>query len=267
MAERTKMSVTGRTAVKVTLVLLTGLAWCCQPGAAMATDSKPAAAYERKIERLVADLGADSYLVREQAQAELVKIGSPAIQALARALDSDDLEVVQRAEKALAEIRKHAAEQADRRIKRNLLWEVQLRSGLDGSPAVVGDTVFFSGTAGGLQAVDARIGKRLWEFGTKPGCSFLAAGGKVYAANREGQLHSLDAKTGKVDAKFRAEALAGAPALADGVIHALSTKGAVLALTPTRVGPSGGRKWGPSGAGCARSWGRRPSMSLPPMVS
>ncbi len=64
---------------------------------------------KQRIERLIESLGADgegSYEVREKAQRELEKIGTPAIPALEQAAKSDDLEVASRATDALATIRK-----------------------------------------------------------------------------------------------------------------------------------------------------------------
>ena len=50
-----------------------------------------------RIERLVRQLGHDKYVLREQAQEELTRIGAPAIDALNNALASDDVETVMRA--------------------------------------------------------------------------------------------------------------------------------------------------------------------------
>ncbi|KPK82966.1 MAG: hypothetical protein AMJ81_08725 [Phycisphaerae bacterium SM23_33] len=208
---------------------LAALACCFRPAGAGAAGSKDAAADETKIQRLVGDLGADSYRLREQAQAELVKIGPPAVKALEEALKSADMEVRQRSQKALAEIRKNAAEQASRDVLKSVLWSCRVPAGLAGPLAVAGGAVVFSRADGNLEAVDARTGKRLWEFASKAEFGFLAAQGAVYAFDKDDELCRLEPKTGKLDPKFRCKVIAGTPALAEGVIYAPTVFGTFVA--------------------------------------
>src|SRR5438105_2095194 len=54
-----------------------------------------------RIEKLIAQLGDDSFNVRQKASAELVALGNVAVPLLSQATRSDDIEVVRRAEKCL----------------------------------------------------------------------------------------------------------------------------------------------------------------------
>jgi hypothetical protein len=58
-----------------------------------------AAPNDKKIERLVKQLGSDKFKEREAATKRLVAIGEPALGALRKALTSDDREVRNRARK------------------------------------------------------------------------------------------------------------------------------------------------------------------------
>lgn len=78
------------------------------------TDPKPDASEEEKaraarlaaqVAKLIKDLGSEDWGTRENAQAELVKIGEPAEKALEAAAGSQDAEVAQRARAALLSIR------------------------------------------------------------------------------------------------------------------------------------------------------------------
>ncbi len=68
---------------------------------ALGTDSDEIA----QIEKLVKQLGHDKYVLREQAQDELTRIGAPSLDALASALVSNDVEIVMRARYLLSAIK------------------------------------------------------------------------------------------------------------------------------------------------------------------
>ncbi len=68
---------------------------------ALGTDSDELA----QIEKLVKQLGHDKYVLREQAQDELTRIGAPSLDALASALVSNDVEIVMRAHYLLSAIK------------------------------------------------------------------------------------------------------------------------------------------------------------------
>lgn len=73
--------------------LLTGK---LSPGAAAAADEAAMKAADERIAKLIRQLGAEQFLVRERAQAELERIGVSAFDALDEARDSDDIEVAMR---------------------------------------------------------------------------------------------------------------------------------------------------------------------------
>ena len=73
-------------------------------GAAKPAATQPTAAEKVKIDKLVAQLGSDTYAVREAAQKGLIKIGPPAMAGLSAAVRSNDLEVRTRARAALKAI-------------------------------------------------------------------------------------------------------------------------------------------------------------------
>jgi hypothetical protein len=62
-----------------------------------------------EIDRLIADLGSDDFVLREAATKTLIKIGDDALEALKKALDSRDAEVVDRARRILRTIESQAA--------------------------------------------------------------------------------------------------------------------------------------------------------------
>ena len=67
------------------------------PPAARADEGARADELNAKIERLIKQLGHDNYVLRERAQTELKEIGLPAIDALAEAQNSRDIEIEMRA--------------------------------------------------------------------------------------------------------------------------------------------------------------------------
>src|SRR5262245_22290577 len=60
---------------------------------------------QQRIERLIAQLGAQDYFVRERAQQELAKIGFKAFDALSAAEDHDDIEIAARAKFLVRQMR------------------------------------------------------------------------------------------------------------------------------------------------------------------
>ncbi|HXG61332.1 MAG TPA: PDZ domain-containing protein [Planctomycetota bacterium] len=75
-----------------------------------------------RIEKLIQDLGAPEYEVREKAQKELVEIGSAALPALRKALEDSDAERAHRARKAIDEIERRARKpgEGDRSVRSEL---------------------------------------------------------------------------------------------------------------------------------------------------
>jgi len=69
----------------------------------------PSAAETKQIAKLISDMGADDYATREAASKAVLKYGSKALAQLKAATGSKDAEVVQRAETAIAAIRRGGA--------------------------------------------------------------------------------------------------------------------------------------------------------------
>ncbi len=82
------------------------------------SDDRPSAAELKSIRKLIADMGADDFGVREAASKNVLKYGRKALPALKEAAKSKDAEVVQRAEAAIS-----AIEGGDRR--RQILAELR----------------------------------------------------------------------------------------------------------------------------------------------
>jgi hypothetical protein len=76
-------------------------------------DPPAAAPPEQQIRRLVEALGDMNYFVRQKAEGDLAKVGFPAIDALTEATDSDDMEIVARAERLLRVIKGKWAQPGD----------------------------------------------------------------------------------------------------------------------------------------------------------
>lgn len=83
--------------------LLLALLWAMLPGLLPAAAAEDSAAGEH-IARLVARLGSESFVEREEAARTLDTIGAPAVPALRKALVSEDLEVRRRAAQVLRRI-------------------------------------------------------------------------------------------------------------------------------------------------------------------
>lgn len=74
----------------------------CLFAAVPPADARPA---QQEIRRLIARLGDKDYFVRQKAEQDLAKIGFDAVDDLADALDSDDMEIVARATRLLRTIK------------------------------------------------------------------------------------------------------------------------------------------------------------------
>ncbi len=218
--------------VAVLAVCLLGL-----PGWAQQEPAAPPQA--ERIAKLVAALGDSSYQVREQSQKELIEIGPPAVAGLETAARSDDQEVRQRAEKALAEIRAEAARRATQAAAKNVLWMKWLDAGVVGSPAVAGRAVVCVGQDDRARAVEASTGKELWELGADTLPHLAAAGQTIYLCDYQGRLLALDAATGKSREKFSCEGVHGPPAVAGKVIYVRGVDSTLRALDAE----TGRQKW------------------------
>lgn len=91
-------------AVVCLLIAATG-AWCAENTGSSARTETRAAVLNEQTARLIRRLSDDNYAAREEASAQLVEIGDHALPALAKARESDDPEVAQRASAAEMMIR------------------------------------------------------------------------------------------------------------------------------------------------------------------
>ena len=210
-------------------------AWPAVP--AQAAEAK---ADDARIRELVGRLGADDYRTREQAQAELVKVGPSAIPPLEKALaETSDPEVKLRAGQILPELRKQAAKLMAARIKENLLWTEPLAEPVNGRLVAAGGCVLVQGRTGKITAVDIATRKVGWQAAGKKDVPAIVAGTVAYVVSPAGDLEAIDLKTGKATDGFKAGAVSGEPVLADGVIYALGSDKVFRAMD----GRTGECKW------------------------
>ncbi|OPX25005.1 MAG: hypothetical protein B1H04_00910 [Planctomycetales bacterium 4484_123] len=212
------------------LVLWLAPARAAEPGSA------PAGADPARIGRLVEQLGAEKYHLRQQAEEELIRIGPPAVKALERALKSDDAEVRARAAKALAQIRKGAFRRRCEAVQQNLLWRAPLAEGASDGPVVAGGTAMCMLLDGRAYAVDAATGKKLWEAACRPDGGLLAREAVVYLVSPAGVLKALDAGTGRAVKDFKGPEVAGRPSLCGGIIYAAAKTGKALLAVDAATG-------------------------------
>src|SRR5215210_2465534 len=78
-------------------------------------------------------------------------------------------------------------------------WIFETRGDVSSQPTVVGGVVYFGSWDGKQYAVDAKTGKKIWEFEagypSRSGASY--ADGTIYFGDVGGRLFALDAKTGE----------------------------------------------------------------------
>ena len=99
---------------------------------------------------------------------------------------------------------------------------------LHGQPTVTPDALYVSDTRGGLYAVDALEGTRLWRIQSDSiiVAAGLAAGDRLYFGTQDGLLHAVDRFTGEPLWELSLGAPLGAQlAFADGVIYARTSDG------------------------------------------
>ena len=103
-----------------------------------------------------------------------------------------------------------------------LKWVFLTEGGVQTSPAVVDDIVYFGCADKNFYAVDIRTRKEIWKFKTEGHiCSSPAvADGVVYFGCADKNFYALDAKTGKEKWKFETtDEINSSPAVADGVVY------------------------------------------------
>ncbi len=204
-----------------------------------ASVASAAPADEKAIAKLIEQLGANDYKVRQQAQKDLVKIGRPAIPQLEQALKSADAEVQQRAEKALADIRKGSFGRASEAIARQIIWKIETSGTLARPPARSGDRLVTLSQAGVLRALEAANGAEAWKVKANPAYAPAVAGPTVYYVGAAGRLEAIGVKSGKALAGFAGPKAKGVPVVAGGVVYVVADSKKLLALDAK----TGGKKW------------------------
>ncbi len=88
-------------------------------------------------------------------------------------------------------------------------WIFETEGDVSSQPIVVGGVVYFGSWDGKEYAVDAKTGKKIWEFEDTPSNSSRSgaayANGVLYYGDVSGRLYALDAKTGALKWKTRVD--------------------------------------------------------------
>lgn len=120
-----------------------------------------------------------------------------------------------------------------------------IREGWDlwvSSPTVADGRIFIGGGDGGIHAVQASTGQRLWTFKTpqKVRSTPAVVEGRVFVGGFDGHVYALEAATGKECWRFQTGGpVQGSPAVAGGTVFVGSRSAAVFALNAT----TGALKW------------------------
>jgi outer membrane protein assembly factor BamB len=87
---------------------------------------------------------------------------------------------------------------------REIAWKVDVKSPVTSAPTVFGDTVFFGCEDGNVHALEASTGKERWVFSAKATSSAPSVAGEtVYFGSDEGILYALDANSGAQRWKYK----------------------------------------------------------------
>lgn len=97
------------------------------------------------------------------------------------------------------------------------------------SPAIVDGILYFTALDGKLYALNAETGKSAWTFDTRSsiGASPTVVDNTVYFGSGDGRIWAIDTKSGQPQSTWKAgvktsDEIAGAPAVANGFVYALS---------------------------------------------
>lgn len=166
---------------------------------------------ESRIEKLVADLGAKDFKVREGATKELTAIGLDARPALAKAAISSDLEVARRAKDILSGIAKVCFETGSKHIQENLLWSCSIKDGVSGRVSIKDGIAYVAGFDHAIHAVDIKTGKEKWsqaqlsQDATATPSQALVSDKMTLAVLSNGDVTGLDLLDGKVKWNYKRE--------------------------------------------------------------
>ena len=113
-----------------------------------------------------------------------------------------------------------------------LRWQFATRSGIDGSPVITGDRVFFGSGDKNLYCLNRETGELVWSFATRGriDSSPVVVGDRIFFGSSDRNLYALN-WDGQEVWKFPAkQAITASPAVAEGylVIGTDSTDGRIL---------------------------------------
>jgi len=82
--------------------------------------------------------------------------------------------------------------------KLDILWKIQVKDGIEGTAAIVKDSVYFGSFDGHVYAVDLADGKAKWKYTTGAGVKAPPSvfAGTVYVGDEDGIFHAIDSQTG-----------------------------------------------------------------------
>lgn len=129
--------------------------------------------------------------------------------------------------------------EAGSRISASLAWSEERNGSYLQTPVVYGDIIYASTSAGIFKAYDARTGRKLYEQRLGAGGSFtsspIAADGKVYVSNEEGQTYIIKAGPEFTLAGINelGEPIMSTPAISEQLLY-IRTPGNIVAIAEKR---------------------------------
>lgn len=116
-----------------------------------------------------------------------------------------------------------------------IAWTFKTGNAIDGTPAIVGDTVFIASSDKHIYAVDLKSGQQKWKtsLGSPVRASPGVKDGRVYVGDVDGKFHAVDAATGKIVWSFAAnqEIVSGCNFFESRILFG-SNDGSLYCLTP-----------------------------------
>ena len=111
-----------------------------------------------------------------------------------------------------------------------LVWSRMANGGLEASPIVIGNAVYFADTGGYVWALDGATGAVLWSYFVNDNAettaiNLAADSGNIYVAGSGGMIYELNASTGSLVATFANITLAGhgigssSPSISNGALY------------------------------------------------
>lgn len=168
-----------------------------------------------RISELIAQLGANSYERREAAEAALIELGVPAIEAVVEAVASDDPEIAMRARRIAARLEL---------VRRDILWQQAIPQkpyelSVD-AMSVNGGVLMVRLNTSDVIALDAERGKRLWPHHRPLTASYTPAAhdGRAYLKHGDYRIECVDLTNGGVLWARWFDSPVSQPAISDGMI-------------------------------------------------